>query len=133
MDDSSGVGGFQRRSQFFGMSERLRDGRRPAAQILRERLAGNMLHDDKIRPGMGHDLMDDHYIGVPEAGRRAGFPQELETAVRVGRAMQRFDRDLTVQAGVQRLVNRPHPAFPDLLENPVLFYFLANCQNSLHR
>jgi len=65
--------------------------------------------------------MDDDDIEVAQARRGAGLPHELAPTIRIVDGGKRFDGYEPVETRIERLINHPHAAFPDLLENPVMF------------
>jgi len=94
----------------------------PALERLRERLAGQKLHDvvGAARRQLAA-VAEVHDVGMLERRRESRFlEQATHQGVRLPRiAAQHLDRDVFVQADVATAVHDPHRARPDLLVDSV--------------
>ena len=84
MDDAVLVRGVEGLGDLRRDVERLRQRQRPFQQPVRERLPGQVLHDEVGRTVMRPDVVERADVGVIQGGDRAGLALEACTAVRIG-------------------------------------------------
>jgi hypothetical protein len=90
------------------------------AQPLRERLAVDELHRDKVAAIRGADLVHGDHVGVGKARHRARLAHQpiLGLGGRA-RAPQHLERDPALEIGIERGVDDPHRAGAQLALDPV--------------
>ena len=89
----------------------------------RQRLPLEELHHDvRVTVGRAIDVDDLHDVGAADLGRDARLLQEALDEPGAARELrvQHLDGDAGPQDGVQRLVDRAHPAVPEDADEPVL-------------
>jgi hypothetical protein len=95
---------------------------RSLAQLLVERTAAEVLHDDERPPAGLSDVEDrDDVRAAREPGRRERFSREpLPHRLVPGVALrEHLDRDRTAEGLVRRAVDLPHPAPSDAARAPI--------------
>ncbi len=93
-----------------------------AARVLRQRGPLDELHREVLLALVLADLVDRHDVGMVEVGRRLGLGAEpLDVAARGEAAGEdHLERDDPVERRLPRLVDDPHPAPGDLLQQLVV-------------
>jgi len=96
----------------------------PAANVLTERLALEILHHDVRDLRIGRDVVDLHDVGVAQLRDRLGFPAKADERFR-GLARQLFDRDAPLELAVPCRPDRAHPPAADQRFDRVAFLGLG--------
>ena len=121
MDDAGAVRLVERRCNLARVVQRLFE-REPAADQPRgERLALEMLHDEKIGLAIAADVVQRADVRVTQRRDRPRLTLEAFAPVRIGRYPRRqdLDRDGSIQTSVACLVHLPHSAYADGREDLV--------------
>ena len=92
------------------------------AQVLRQVLAIQILHDEKRRVALEADVGDVDRVRVPDARRQLGLQQEARARLGDGRESRAddLDRDAFADLDVEALVDGAHSAFAEQTDDPVL-------------
>ncbi len=93
-----------------------------------ERLARHVLHRDEVDAGIRRDVVDGDDVRVVQGRGGPGFLRESLPAYRVVQLFGREDLhgDEPIEMEVLRLVDNPHAAFAELLEDSVVSEDVAN-------
>ena len=119
MDDPVFVRLFERLSDLSGDRQRFIQGNRPSCDPLRQVLALDELHDQRVLVRGFLEPVDRSDVWMIQRGQRLCFSLETGQAVRVRgeRVRQHLDRDLAAEARVSGTVDRAHTAFADLSDD----------------
>ncbi|MCU0640170.1 MAG: hypothetical protein MUF59_09930 [Candidatus Krumholzibacteria bacterium] len=107
---------------------RFREGQRSFIDHLPQRRPFAVGHHDERDPLELLDLVDRADILMVERGGGACLPDEMLVGLFGGdhRGCNEFEGDFAAEPGVDRLVDDPHAAFTDLLNDPVMGYSSAD-------
>lgn len=123
MDDSGLVSPAQPLSNLNGIVDRLLNGKRPARNLLIERLPLVIGHRDEELPILRFaDFVDRRDVGVVEGGGGFRFANEALPGLGAGMRMgeQEFERDRAVELRVVSAVDDPHSSAAERFKNPVV-------------
>ena len=114
MHDPRAVRGVEGARDLDRNCQHLVERQRAVAETIGERLAFEILHDEKIGEVLPTDVMERADVRVRELGDRAGFTLETLAELRVSRESLRkdLDGDDAIESRVARFVDLAHAAGP---------------------
>src|SRR5262245_16142343 len=97
-----------------GELERLVQSHPLAWDTLIQRLAGNVLHHDKVNAALVPDIVNRNDVGMVQRGCGFRFLNKASLAVRIAHLVSRQDLDRygSVQPDIASFVNNTHPSCP---------------------
>ena len=95
---------------------------RAAGDVLRQRLAGHVLHDQEVDPVAAVEIVHRGDVRVVQPGQRLRFTPEPPPCRLVGQhaRWQHLEGDVAIEMLVAGAVDLAHPAFAELLDDPVV-------------
>ena len=114
MNDSVRVRGVETCGDLPGQRDRLSNRNRAARNPVRQRLAFDELHDEKVDALVGSDVVERADIEVLDGGDRPGLALEALQQAGFPRDVCRknLDGDRAIEAGIARAVHLAHGAGP---------------------
>ena len=111
MNDAFTVCFFEGDRDLPGQAQRVVDLQGPARDSLRQRLALQILHDEKFDAVLAADIVERADMRMVESGNALRLTLEAFPKHRIDsqRRRQDFDRDDTLESRVARLVDLAHP------------------------